>query len=290
MVEDGAIHPPYGYYLPNDNYSVVLSNFTNDTVNTFFFNGNKSFEYERSGAIQTQTDRMFFDGVVSVSNPDQEQKSIKLQNIISHPSSVDDKLFLISSLELAENDSVKIINPDDNKLDLISYGTEKNYQIQLEYVTDVISSRFSHSDINLTENTTHKLVPNWGDFAALMLTIYVDLGNDGTIDDTLHLENQLIGVKEDRGSLIPKEYKLEQNYPNPFNNSTVIRYSIPREGMVTLKIYSIIGEEVATVVNETKQAGNYEVTFSSENLTSGVYLYKLTSGGFTETKKMILLK
>ena len=85
-------------------------------------------------------------------------------------------------------------------------------------------------------------------------------------------------------------YHMAQNYPNPFNNSTVIRYSIPNEGMVTLKVYSIIGEEVAKVVNETKQTGIYEVTFSSENLTSGVYLYKLTSGGFTETKKMILLK
>ena len=290
MVEDGGLHPPYGYYLPKDNYSVELSNLTSDKVNTYFFNGNKSFEYERNGATQTQTDRMFFDGGVSVSNPDQQQKTIELKNIISDPYSVDDKLFSISSLELAENDSVKIINPDDNKLDLISYGTEKNYQIGLEYVTDVISSRFFHDNINLTENTTHKLVPNWGDFADLMLTIYVDEGNDGTIDDTLQLDNQLTGVNEEQGSLIPQEYRLEQNYPNPFNNTTVIRYSIPKEGLVTLKVYNAIGQEVATLVNETKQTGNYEVTFNSDNLTSGVYLYKLTSGGFTETKKMILLK
>ena len=90
--------------------------------------------------------------------------------------------------------------------------------------------------------------------------------------------------------MIPTEYKLDQNYPNPFNNSTVIRYSIPNEGLVTIKVYNILGEEVAALVNETKQAGSYEATFNSDQLTSGVYLYKLNSGGFTQTKKMILLK
>lgn len=85
-------------------------------------------------------------------------------------------------------------------------------------------------------------------------------------------------------------FNLLQNYPNPFNNTTVIKYSIPVEGLVKLKIYNILGQEVKTLVNEAKQTGNYEVTFNSENLTSGVYLYKLTSGEFKETKKMILLK
>jgi photosystem II stability/assembly factor-like uncharacterized protein len=95
---------------------------------------------------------------------------------------------------------------------------------------------------------------------------------------------------EDENNITPKEFNLDQNYPNPFNNSTVIRYAIPKEGLVTLKIYDIIGEEVSTLVNETRQAGNYQVAFNSEDLTSGVYFYRLQAGDFVQTRKMILLK
>jgi len=95
---------------------------------------------------------------------------------------------------------------------------------------------------------------------------------------------------DDREDNIPHEYKVEQNYPNPFNPSTTIRYSIPKEGLVTLKIYNTLGEEIQTLVNEIKQTGNYDITFDAENLSSGVYLYRLSAGNFTENKKMILLK
>ena len=85
-------------------------------------------------------------------------------------------------------------------------------------------------------------------------------------------------------------FALHQNYPNPFNNSTVIRYSIPKEGLVTLKIYNVIGQEVAKIIKEEKAVGNYEVNFNASNLPSGVYIYKLQAGSFFESKKMILLK
>ena len=290
IVTNGSEDPPYGYVFGIKDYLIELNNFRADTIDAYLFTENKSFAYERYGTIQTQTDRLFFDGGVSVTNPDAEAKSVKLLNIISDTTSADEKLFLFRSLNLAQNDSVKIINPDDNKLDLISYGSQKNYQVELEYVSDVISSRFLNDNVTLSANTTHKLVPNWGDFADLFLTIYVDEGNNGTIDDTLEIINQVTGVGEDQGSLIPTEYRLEQNYPNPFNNSTVIKYSIPKEGVVTLKIYNAIGEEVATIVNETKQPGNYEVTFSTEQLTSGVYFYRLQAVDFVQTKKMVLMK
>jgi hypothetical protein len=93
-----------------------------------------------------------------------------------------------------------------------------------------------------------------------------------------------------------KSYKLEQNYPNPFNPSTVIKYSIPRStelhsvSQTTLKVYDILGNEVATLVNENKSAGNYEVKFDASNLASGIYLYKLQSGDFVQTRKLMLLK
>ena len=81
-----------------------------------------------------------------------------------------------------------------------------------------------------------------------------------------------------------------QNYPNPFNPTTTIQYVISSEQFVSLKIYDILGKEVATLVNSRKAIGNYKVNFNASNLTSGVYFYRIQAGNFTETKKFILLK
>ncbi|MCZ7612227.1 MAG: T9SS type A sorting domain-containing protein [Ignavibacteriaceae bacterium] len=88
----------------------------------------------------------------------------------------------------------------------------------------------------------------------------------------------------------PNVFYLGQNYPNPFNPSTNIKYSIPADGNVTLKMYDILGEEVSTLVNEFQQAGTFDVVFDGSNLSSGVYYYQLTSGELTSTKKMMLTK
>jgi hypothetical protein len=103
---------------------------------------------------------------------------------------------------------------------------------------------------------------------------------------------------------LPQEYRLEQNFPNPFNPITKIRFTIPtsplnpspyqgegnRERLISLKVYGVIGNEIATLVNEEMEPGIYEVEFDAKDLTSGVYFYSLTVGSFTDTKKMILLR
>ena len=88
----------------------------------------------------------------------------------------------------------------------------------------------------------------------------------------------------------PKEFKLEQNYPNPFNPTTTIQYQLPQDARVTLKIYDILGSEVATLVNEEQEAGYKEVQFTGSNIASGMYVYRLQAGDFISTKKMMLLK
>ena len=95
---------------------------------------------------------------------------------------------------------------------------------------------------------------------------------------------------EDEQNLIVDEFKLYQNYPNPFNPTTIISYQIPEQQLVTLKVYDILGNEITTLVNEEKSAGNFEVEFDASSLPSGVYFYQLRSGDFTQSKKMILLK
>jgi hypothetical protein len=116
-----------------------------------------------------------------------------------------------------------------------------------------------------------------------------------TIDFPIDVDDEL--------SVFPGDYYLFQNYPNPFNPSTKIKFQIPSitllqsqsDNLVTLKVYDVLGNEIATLVNEEKQPGIYEVEFSlnsdgGRNLSSGIYFYQLKSGNFVETKKMLLLK
>lgn len=88
----------------------------------------------------------------------------------------------------------------------------------------------------------------------------------------------------------PILYKLYDNYPNPFNPSTKIKFSIPSSEFVTLKVYEVLGSEVATLINEEKPAGNFEITWNAESVPSGVYFYTLQAGNFVESRKMILMK
>ncbi len=95
---------------------------------------------------------------------------------------------------------------------------------------------------------------------------------------------------DDDAELAPNSFGLKQNYPNPFNPSTSIEYSVADNEFISLKVYDVLGNEISTLVNETKSAGNYSVNFDASQLPSGVYLYKLNAGNFTETKKMMLVK
>jgi hypothetical protein len=87
-----------------------------------------------------------------------------------------------------------------------------------------------------------------------------------------------------------KEFKLYQNYPNPFNPLTTIKLTLPKSEFVTLKVYDILGEEVTTLITKKLRAGNHTYQFDGSNIASGVYLYKIAAGEYTDVKKMILLR
>ncbi|MBE0572456.1 MAG: T9SS type A sorting domain-containing protein [Ignavibacteriaceae bacterium] len=95
---------------------------------------------------------------------------------------------------------------------------------------------------------------------------------------------------ENESDNVPSTFSLYQNYPNPFNPTTTIAYEIPERGFVTLKVYDVLGREVATLLNEEKPAGSYKIEFNGTSLTSGIYFYQLNAGNYSETRKMILLR
>ena len=88
----------------------------------------------------------------------------------------------------------------------------------------------------------------------------------------------------------PINFELIQNYPNPFNPSTTISFNLPKSGEVILSIYNLIGEEIKTLVEGFREAGTYTVNFNAKGHPSGMYLYRLSTNGFTETKKMLFMK
>jgi photosystem II stability/assembly factor-like uncharacterized protein len=155
------------------------------------------------------------------------------------------------------------------------------------------STMFRSHEINLlsTFNADDQIFIRFRLFADAYVT-----GWGWAIDD-LEIQGRLVGV-EDENNKIPSTFSLSQNYPNPFNPSTKIRYTIAPPNLprgealekVTLKMFDLLGKEVATLVNEVKQPGIYEVAFDASELASAVYYYRLQAGDFTQTRKMILLR
>lgn len=90
--------------------------------------------------------------------------------------------------------------------------------------------------------------------------------------------------------IMNNEYDLSNNYPNPFNPTTIISYSLQNEGLVIIKVYDVLGNEVAVLVNEVKPEGNYEIEFNAGNLPSGIYFCKMQTGKFSVVNKMILMR
>jgi hypothetical protein len=99
----------------------------------------------------------------------------------------------------------------------------------------------------------------------------------------------MTAIDTDKAS-IPSTIRLEQNFPNPFNPNTVINYQVSANNHVTLKVFDLLGREVATLVTQEKPAGNYSVEFNGSNLSSGIYYYQMKAGNFVDTKKMMLVK
>lgn len=159
-----------------------------------------------------------------------------------------------------------------------------------------ISGFFTSSDANIARITTNEPHTGSDGYITGMLHAYEDGSTDvrvyagGSVSDPVQINSGEVGVDNEPASDVLEDFKLYQNYPNPFNPVTMIKYQIPKEFFVSVKVYDIIGNEVAVLVNKQQKAGYYELQFDAGSLSSGVYFYRLTSEDFVLTKKMILLK
>ena len=129
------------------------------------------------------------------------------------------------------------------------------------------------------EKQFHSMVINQTENGSLTGKLYFD-----------GIQSEVVTSVDENGNTIITNYELFQNYPNPFNPSTVIRYNLPEPGLVNIKIFDVLGNEITTLLNDEKNAGSHTVEFNAGNFASGVYFYKISSGSFVSIKKMMLLK
>lgn len=139
-----------------------------------------------------------------------------------------------------------------------------------------------------TVNGGSSPLDNEGGFGQNHVLLLTDVPGNIIIEDVLWLTRTTDVRQID--DMVPGTYELSQNYPNPFNPSTIIRYNIPEAGFVTLRIFNALGEEVALLVNREQTAGVYEAAFNASRLSSGIYFYRIETGKFVSTKKMMLIK
>ena len=247
--------------------------------------------------------------IVDITNPSAPILTNRFQGITSYPQDVKVKDGIVYIGD--GNGGVEVVNAIDpmnpsviGYVDLIDGSTGIKVDGDYAYVSEYILGGLQIVDISDPSSPT---LAGW-----YLPTGVFALGAE-SFNGFVYISDGLGGIQIYRNLLVnpvsvePKvnvvnDYKLEQNYPNPFNPSTKIKYEIPSVGTrdrvsVRLKVYDVLGNEVATLVNEEQPAGNYEVEFSSEssfrlvrNLPSGIYFYRLQAGDFIQTKKMILMK
>jgi len=196
----------------------------------------------------------------------------------------------------------------NNRIVIFNENLETNYKfLRKDYRTEIGDIQIYDLFINIEPNQLLTLntegIENFDEYNIYLIdtrlnNVY-DLRKESRIDlKTVHTTNEyklLIGkpeyTEELLQELIPKEFVLYQNYPNPFNPNTMIRFSLPKDDVILLEVYSILGEKVATLINSEKMtAGSYEIEFNGTGLTSGVYIYKIITIGNTQSNKMLLLK
>jgi hypothetical protein len=181
----------------------------------------------------------------------------------------------------------------NNGTDWTQIGTNGNY-----YYSFTVGGNDIFGGASLGVNHITKNVNNWAAISIGLWDFYIySLAFDGTniyagtnkAGVWSRPLSEVVSVCKD-GNNLPKEFALSQNFPNPFNPSTTINYSLVKQGHVKITVYNLFGSKVSVIVDENKPAGNYAVHFNGSSLASGIYFYRLESGGYTSVKKFILMK
>ena len=279
---DGVIHSTDDGFT----WEHIYNGLTQFSIYAFAFSLNNLYTSSYNGAVYKST------------NNGELWIPIPISNVHSDVNAL---LYINQTLFAGTTNGIYKTN-DEGTTWLPASSSTQNYQI-MKLISDqygfIYAVTINNGIIRSKDNGLSWIQINSGltDFDLSCITIskdgYIYLGtHNGNIFSTI---NPISDIKQTQ-SKIPDAYELYQNYPNPFNPTTVISYRLPVVSNVTLKVYDVLGREVATLVNEPKTPGNYEVTFDGSDLSSGIYFYRLqvnsqgSAESFSQTKKFVLMK
>ena len=205
--------------------------------------------------------------------------------------------FDLSDLTIHAGDSLTLNAVNGIGARVSNWGPADTCFFSMTVASTSRSIEFVDSVLEMAGMTAYTFAPINDDLVNNQLRVYVDAGVDGSIDDTLFLNNNVLTDVDEQGSTdrLPYRFELAQNYPNPFNPVTTIEYSLPKRSQVTIEIFNVLGQKVRTLVNEAKSAGSYRIEWNGSDdtgrpVSSGVYLYRFQAGDIVQTKKMLLIK
>jgi hypothetical protein len=287
--------------VPNDQGGKVLINFTRSAFDAFGINKISGYAVEMSKPpVNGRFDWIQLGTVTPLQYPKYTYLASTLLD--SSASSSGTHYFRITAREIGNDniyrsniafgnsiDNIAPLTPSGFKVltaqQIINLNWKPNTESDLKEYQVYKADTKSLTDLTFIGSTTDTSYVDSTQIATYYLICAVDVHDNKSpfAVDSL----SILSVEDD---FVVKEFRLFQNHPNPFNPVTTIQYSIPQQGNVTLKIYDILGNEIAELVNEEKGIGVYSVYFDASNLASGLYLYRFQAESFVETKKMVLLK
>ena len=283
--------PPGGYFLPPGDYTAQIGRSLDSTTYFAMFLESAAFSFNRQGGKPGDNEILRFSTSgknLSVTNPDPGTKTFFLQSIESL--SGEETVCRLHVQAMPPADSLAVQLAGDRNVALLVGSGGMTADLRLELVKDFANPVFEYADLALEGGASYLVAPVWDSLSTIPLRIYEDRNRDGTMDDTLRLENQASDVPEGRLEQVPDHFELRQNYPNPFNATTKIQYTIVNRLLTIVNVFDLVGRKVATLVNEVKEPGTYTVQFDGSNLASGVYIYRLQAGTFVQSRKLLLLR
>ncbi|MBD3403079.1 T9SS type A sorting domain-containing protein, partial [candidate division GN15 bacterium] len=284
---------PYGFRItPGQTDHIVLSAFEDTLLSLSFVDDSLVYGVDRFDADATQTDVLSIDSTLTIRNPDPVAKTVSLVAIRSYADN--EKAYGVEEMSLNADDTTDLQVDAGGNLRIENTGGDKSYRLRIRLLDNTGADEVTSEDVFLPGNAIQQVVPDFDNLQLSEVTLYNDLGRDGSVDDTT-LVAVVTDVGEDDAGELPTEVGLAQNYPNPFNPSTTIEFSLPARSHVALSIINIAGQRVRSLVSSELPAGRHEVTWdgrtdSGAEAASGVYFYRLETNSQVLSRKMMLLK
>lgn len=283
---------PLGYYVPLDNYRISQYHLDRMASQLSMIADDRLYSYRNTAPQVDDREFIRFQDGMSVINPDAADKVMELE-IISLETELE-RQYLLQEMDMNPLDSIHISLGEDLSLQILNIGPEKQYDLRVTEMPE--NKQIRHMDLQdmtITPNSRYLLQTGRELFFSDSLKVFIDTNLDGIFNDSLRVIG-IIGTSAEDEELdeqqLPREFGLEHNYPNPFNMTTTIAFQLPEPTAIQLDLYNILGQRVATIEQGLFEAGRHTVVLNGSDLSSGVYVYRLRAGNFTQSRKLLLMK